>query len=76
MTPAAFTAQQEADMTKADSIHAGKVYYFGHRNVPHVVTSVVPVERNVQFVAKVCLKGPRGGESVAYVRADGTCRKI
>jgi len=62
-------------MTAAD-IEIGKVYYFGHRRTPNTVTRVIPLENNNQYVARVYLKGPRGGEFVAHVRDDGSCRKM
>lgn len=54
----------------------GTVYCFGHHGTPHRVTRVVPMFQNNQFVAIVYLLGPRGGESRAYVRKDGSCRKV
>lgn len=51
-------------------------YYFGAKNVPHRVTRVVPLEGHSQFIAKVYLCGPRGGESIGFVRADGSCKRI
>lgn len=62
-------------MTAAD-IQIGKTFYFGHRQVPNTVTRVIPMEANNQYVARVYLKGPRGGEFVAHVRENGTCRKM
>lgn len=56
--------------------HIGTVYYFGHRKIPNTVTRVIPTPENNQCVAIVYLVGPRGGESRAYVRKDGSCRKI
>ena len=63
-------------MATAANIQVGNTYYFGHRRTANVVTRVIPLENNSQFVARVYLKGPRGGEFVAHVREDGTCRKI
>lgn len=57
-------------------IYVGKTYYFGHRNTPNKVTKVIDMPNHNQFVAQVYLVGPRGGESVAYVRKDGSCVKI
>lgn len=57
-------------------ITIGKTYYFGHKRTPNTVTRVIPLENNAQYAARVYLKGPRGGEFVAHVRLDGTCRKI
>lgn len=54
----------------------GTVYYFGHRKTPNKVTRVIPTPENNQYPAIVYLVGPRGGESRAYVRKDGSCRKI
>lgn len=52
------------------------IYYFGHRRTPHQVTRVIPTPNNNQSIAIVYLRGPRGGESRAFVRANGSCRKI
>jgi hypothetical protein len=60
-------------MTK---ITIGQVYYFGYRRTPNVVTRVIPLENDSQLIAYIELKGPRGGTSRAYVRKDGSCRKI
>ena len=62
-------------MTSAD-IKIGKTFYFGHRRTPNIVTRVIPLDNNNQYVARVYLKGPRGGEFVAHVRKDGSCRKM
>lgn len=62
-------------MTAAD-INIGKTYYFGYRRTPNTVTRVIPMDGNSQYVAQVYLKGPRGGEFIAHVRHDGSCRKI
>ena len=62
-------------MTAAD-IQVGKAFFFGHRQTPNIVTRVIPLENNSQYVARVYLKGPRGGEFVAHVRENGTCRKM
>lgn len=60
----------------AQDIQIGKKFFFGYRQTPNVVTRVIPLENNSQYVARVYLKGPRGGEFVAHVREDGTCRKM
>ena len=52
------------------------VYYFGYRKTPHKVTRVIPLENHNLYIARVYLEGPRGGEYTAYVRKDGSCRKI
>lgn len=51
-------------------------YYFGAKRTPNKVTRVVPLDGHSQYVARVYLVGPRGGEFTAYVRKDGSCRKI
>lgn len=58
------------------NIEIGKTFYFGYRKTPNTVTRVISLENNSQYVARVYLKGPRGGEFVAYVRPDGSCRKM
>jgi len=63
-------------MTTSINIEVGNTYYFGHRRTPNTVTRVIPLTGNSDYVARVYLKGPRGGESAAYIRKDGTCRKI
>lgn len=62
-------------MTAAD-IQIGKQFFFGYRRAANTVTRVIPMPNHNQYVAQVYLRGPRGGEFVAYVREDGSCRKI
>lgn len=62
-------------MTARD-IAIGTKFFFGYRRTPNTVTRVIPLCDNSQYVAQVYLRGPRGGEFVAYVRGDGSCRKI
>ena len=50
-------------------------YYFGTRNVPHRVTRFVPWEGHPSYLGKVYLEGPRGAQSIAFVRVDGSCHK-
>jgi len=59
-----------------NQIEIGKVYYFGHRRTPNTVVAVTPLNSHNQYVARIVLAGPRGGEFVAHVRRDGSCRKI
>ena len=58
-----------------DMPSVGTVFFFGYRKTPNVVTRVIPM-KSKGAVALVYLKGPRGGESRAFVRPDGSCRKI
>lgn len=52
-----------------------EIYYFGTRNVPHRVTRFVPWEGHAKYLGKVYLEGPRGAQSIAFVRVDGSCHK-
>lgn len=60
----------------AKEINVGMVFYFGHKNTPNKVTRVINMQNHNQFSHRVYLKGPRGGEYIAYVRHDGSCVKI
>lgn len=51
------------------------IYYFGARNVPHRVTRFVPWDGHAKYLGKVYLEGPRGAQSIAFVRIDGSCHK-
>lgn len=54
----------------------GRVYYFGFNKTPNTVTAVFPLNGNTQYVARIELVGARGGKSTAFVRHDGSVRKI
>lgn len=53
----------------------GQTVYFGWKNTPNKVTRVESMTGS-NIIAIVSLVGPRGGKSRAYVRSDGTFRKI
>lgn len=57
-------------------MEVGKVYYFGYRKIPNTVTKIEFLENHNQFKARIELVGPRGGKSTAFVRHDGTVRKV
>lgn len=68
--------QQGRKTMTAAEINIGKVYYFGWKKTPNTVTRVTPLPNHAQYIARIELKGPRGGKFVAHVRHDGSCRKI
>lgn len=74
-TPNRFTTRGKAEMTARD-IAIGTKFFFGYRRTPNTVIRVIPMQNHSQYVAQVYLRGPRGGEFIAYVREDGSCRKI
>lgn len=70
------TAYYRFNKRSTEMPHIGKKYYFGWKRTENVVTAVYPVDGNNQYIAWVTLRGPRGGEFRAFVRHDGTCRKM
>lgn len=61
-------------MEAVKTFNVGDTIYFGWKRTPNTVTRVA--EGNSQYPQFVYLRGPRGGEYRAFVRRDGSVRKV
>ena len=56
------------------ALKVGDTVFFGWKRTPNIVTRVA--SGNNQCRQIIGLRGPRGGESTAFVRLDGSVRKV
>jgi hypothetical protein len=61
---------------RQEQVLKAEVFYFGYRRTPSKVVSMVRLESNSQYIGRAELVGPRGGRFIAFIRHDGTARKI